>query len=232
MFDLFDKEDFCVVFDYKCDIEIHFNDSIEFYQIKTHKIQSPYKFSDLKRHKEGLSIIAKLFVLKEASAPETPIRCALVSNAFLQIGKVAISDKEFFSFDELDEKSQATVRTALSEELSCENVDLTNLYYIYTPMNLLAPQNDIIGKITGSFEKIKGCEPVKPNALYRLILDTVTEKACYELSSQDYSDLIKCKGITKAELNNMLDHHMEKTDNSVSLIQDYIEVDCIMKLDT
>lgn len=84
------------MFDYKCDIEIHFNDSIEFYQIKTHKIQSPYKFSDLKRHKEGLSIIAKLFVLKEASAPETPIRCALVSNAFLQIGKVAISDKEFF----------------------------------------------------------------------------------------------------------------------------------------
>ena len=43
MFDLFDKEDFCVVFDYKCDIEIHFNDSVEFYQIKTHKIQSPYQ---------------------------------------------------------------------------------------------------------------------------------------------------------------------------------------------
>ena len=223
MFDLFDKEDFCVVFDYKCDIEIHFNDSVEFYQIKTHKIQSPYKFSDLKRHKEGPSIIAKLFVLKDASAPETPIRCALVSNAFLQIGKVAITDKEFFSFDELDEISQTTVRAALSEELSRENVDLTNLYYIYTPMNLLAPQNDIIGKITGSFERIKGCEPVKPNALYRLILDTVTEKACYELSSQDYSELIKCKGITKAELNNMLNHHMDKTDNSVSLIQDYIE---------
>ena len=92
-----------------------------------------------------------------------------MSNAFLQIGKVAISDKESFSF----------------EELVRENVDLSNLYYIYTPMNLFAPQNDIIGKITGSFERIKGCEPVKPNALYRLIVDTVTEKACYELSSQD-----------------------------------------------
>ena len=223
MFDLFDKEDFCVVFDYKCDIEIHFDDSIEFYQIKTHKIQSPYKFSDLKRHKEEPSIIAKLFVLKDASAPETPIRCAIVSNAFLQVGRVTISDKEFFSFDELDEKSQATVRCALSEELSRENVDLTNLYYIYTPMNLLAPQNDIIGKITGSFERIKGCEPVKPNALYRLIVDTVTKKACYELSSQDYSELIRRKGITKAELNSMLEHHMEKTDNSVSLVQEYIE---------
>lgn len=223
MFDLFDKEDFCVVFDYKCDIEIHFNDSIELYQIKTHKIQSPYKFSDLKRHKEEASIIAKLFVLKDASAPETPIRCAIVSNAFLQIGRVTISDKECFSFDQLDKTSQAAVRTALSEELSRENIDLTNLYYIYTPMNLLAPQNDIIGKITGSFEKIKGCEPVKPNALYRLIVDTVTEKACYELSSQDYSELIHRKGITKAELDNILNRHMEKSDNSVALIQDYIE---------
>lgn len=223
MFDLFDKEDFCVVFDYKCDIEIHFNDSLEFYQIKTHKIQSPYKFSDLKRHKEGPSIIAKLFVLKDASSPELPIRCAIVSNAFLKIGKATISDKEFFSFDDLDENSQATVKNALSEELVRENVDISNLYYIYTPMNLLTPQNDIIGKITGSFEKIKGCEPVKPNALYRLIVDTVTEKACYELSTQDYSELIKCKGITKSELNNMLEHHMEKTDNSVSLVQTYIE---------
>ena len=211
------------MFDYKCDIEIHFNDSLEFYQIKTHKVQSPYKFSDLKRHKEGPSIIAKLFVLKDTSSPELPIRCAIVSNAFLKIGKVTISDKEFFSFDDLDENSQTTVKNALSEELVLENVDISNLYYIYTPMNLLTPQNDIIGKITGSFEKIKGCEPVKPNALYRLIVDTVTEKACYELSTQDYSELIKCKGITKSELNNMLEHHMEKTDNSVSLVQTYIE---------
>lgn len=145
MFDLFDKEDFCVVFDYKCDIEIHFNDSIEFYQIKTHKIQSPYKFSNLKRHKDGPSIIAKLFVLKDTSSPDVPIRCAIVSNAFLQIGKVAISDKESFSFEELDEKSQSAVKAALTEELVRENVDLSNLYYIYTPMNLFAPQNDIIG---------------------------------------------------------------------------------------
>lgn len=223
MFDLFDKDDFCVVFDYKCDIEIHFTDAIEFYQIKTHKIQSPYKFTDLKRHKEGSSIIAKLFLLKDTSLPENPIRCALVSNAFLQVGKEIFSDRESFLFSELDAKSQATVRAALSEELSRENIDLSNMYYIYTPMNLLAPQNDIIGKITGSFERIKGCEPTKPNALYRLILDTVTQKACYELSSQDYAELISRKGITKAELNDMLNHHLEKTDNTVSLVQAYIE---------
>lgn len=223
MFDLFDKEDFCIVFDYKCDIEIHFADSIEFYQIKSHKVQSPYNFSQIKNHKKGPSIIAKLFVLQDASSPEIPIRCAIVSNAFLKVGRVTVSDKEFFSFEDLDEESQLAVKAALSEELSRDSIDLSNLYYVYTSMNLLAPQNDIIGKITGSFERIKGCEPIKPNALYRLIIDTVTEKACYELSTQDYSELIKYKGISKGELNNMLDQHMEKTDNSVHLVSSYIE---------
>ena len=37
MFDLFDKENFCIVFDYKCDIEVHLGNSLEFYQVKTHK---------------------------------------------------------------------------------------------------------------------------------------------------------------------------------------------------
>ena len=224
MFDLFDKEDFCVVFDYKCDIEIHFNDSIEFYQIKTHKVQSPYSFTDLKKQKkEEPSIIAKLYVLKDESSPETPIRCAIVSNAFFRIGTTTISDKECFSFEDLDENSQAKVKAALSKELSRDKIDLTNLYYIYTSMNLLNPENDILGKITGSFERIKGCEPVKPNALYRLIYDTVSEKACYELSIQDYAELIRRKGITKAELDNMLNHHMDKIDNSVALVRSYIE---------
>ena len=47
VFDLFDQSDFCVVFDYKCDIEIHFENSLEFYQLKTHKVQKPYSFSKI-----------------------------------------------------------------------------------------------------------------------------------------------------------------------------------------
>lgn len=49
MFDLYDAGDFCIVFDYKCDIEVHFKDSLEFYQIKTHKVQSPYTFNTLSK---------------------------------------------------------------------------------------------------------------------------------------------------------------------------------------
>lgn len=223
MFDLFDRENFCIVFDYKCDIEIHLSNSIEFYQIKTHKVQSPYKFTTLKKIDGKQSIIAKMYLLKDASSPDIPIKCALVSNAFFQIGKTPKADVETFCFADLDDASQKTIKKALQNELKCSNVDLGNLHYIYTSMNLLDPQNDLKGKITGSFEKIKGCEPIKPNALYRLIVDTVEERACYELSAFNYDELVKRKGVSKSELNSMLDRHMEKADDSVEQVSALID---------
>jgi len=223
MFDLLDRENFCIVFDYKCDIEIHLSNSIEFYQIKTHKVQSPYKFTALKKIDGKQSIIAKLYLLKDASSPDVPIKCALVSNAFFQIGKTPKADVETFCFTDLDDTSQKTIMKALQNELKRSNVDLNNLHYIYTSMNLLYPQNDLKGKIIGSFEKIKGCEPIKPNALYRLIVDTVEERACYELSAFNYDELVKRKGITKSELDNMLDRHMEKADDSVEQVRVLID---------
>lgn len=223
MFDIFDRDNFCVIFDYKCDIEVHFDDSLEFYQVKSHKIQKPYNFSLIKKIDGKHSILAKLFLLQDISATGTPIKCALVSNAFLQIGKKTISDVESFPFSDLDTASQKIVKSALENELHKNNVDLSRLHYIYTSMNLLSPQDDLKGKIIGHFEKLKGCEPVKPNALFRLIVDTVKEKACYELSIHDYNELVKKKGLTKTELDQMLERHIEKTDDSVAQVYAFIE---------
>lgn len=225
MFDLLEEPDinFCVVFDYKCDIEVHFRDSIEFYQIKTHKVQSPYTFAQLSKIDGQNSIIAKLFLLKDVSCEQVRIRCALVSNAFLKVGKKTFSESERLSFSDLDEKSQLIIKKALCAELSRGEVDLAGLHYIYTSMDLSSPENAIKGKITGSFEKIKGCEPIKPNALYRLIFDTVQEKACYEFVADDYNELMRQKGITKRQLDSMLAQYMEKTDNSVEQVQTHIE---------
>lgn len=223
MFDFFDRESFHIVFDYKCDIEMHLEDSIEFYQIKTHKVQSPYSFTAIKKIDGKQSIIAKLFLLKDVLSSDIPIKCALVSNSFFQIGKTTKADVETFCFGDLDGASQKTIKEALKSELKCCDVDLNNLHYIYTSMNLLEPQNDLKGKITGSFEKIKGCEPIKPNALFRLIVDTVEERACYELSTFDYAELLKRKGVSKAELDSMLDRHIEKADDSVDQVRTLID---------
>ncbi|SHK15244.1 dsDNA nuclease domain-containing protein [Desulforamulus aeronauticus] len=225
MFDLYDKPDFCVVFDYKCDIEIHFDDTLEFYQIKTHKVQSPYKFTVISKPDKntGKSIIGRLYLLKNISDQQVSMKVALVSNAFFQIDKKVYSDVEVLKFCDLDEATQKKICDALKTELQQDDIDISNVHYIYTSMNLLDPENDIKGKIAGCFEKIKNCEPIKPNALYRLIRDTVDAKACYELKSDDYDELILHKGITKAQLDMMLNQYVDNTDNGVKQAQEYIE---------
>ncbi len=222
MFDLFDKENFCIVFDYKCDIEVHLGNSLEFYQVKTHKIQSPYTFSTLsKQDKTNKSIIGKLFLLKNAVDPTTTVKVAIVSNAYLKIKNKVYSESENLDFGSLDTKTQQAIRKALNNELG-STIDLNNVGFIYTSMNLLDPDNDLRGKIIGSFEQIMGCEPEKPNALYRLIKDTVEAKACYELKSNSYDELVQNKGITKQELHSMLCKHASLIDNSVSEAEKFI----------
>ncbi len=221
MFDLFEKDDFCVVFDYKCDIEVHLNNSLEFYQVKTHRVQSPYSFTKLsKQDKTEKSIIGRLYLLKNALNPSAPIKIAIVSNAFLKIGNKVYSEYETLDFASLDEKTQKKIRKELNNELG-STIDLNNVGFIYTSMNLLNPDNDLRGKIIGSFEQIMGCEPEKPNALYRLIKDTVETKACYEMKSNSYNELVQNKGITKQELHSMLCKHSSLTDNSISEAEEF-----------
>lgn len=222
MFDLFERDDFCVVFDYKCDIEVHLSNSLEFYQVKTHKVQSPYTFAKLsKQDKTEKSIIGRLYLLKNALSPSAPVKIAIVSNAFLKIGNKVYSEYEVLDFTSLDAKTQQSIRKSLKNELG-SRIDLNNIGFIYTSMNLLNPENDLRGKIVGSFEQIMGCEPEKPNALYRLIKDTVEAKACYEMKSNSYDELVQNKGITKQELHSMLRQHSSLTDNSISEAEKFI----------
>lgn len=223
MFDLFEKDDFCVVFDYKCDIEIHFSDSFEFYQLKTHKVQRPYNFTKIaKQDKNGRSIFGKLYLLRNGLDSSISVKLAIVSNAFLKIGNKTYSDSEVLQFSDLDDNAKKAISESLSSELG-NSIDLNDFEFIYTSMNLLNPENDLRGKIIGSFERVMSCEPEKPNALYRLIVDTIESKACYEMRSNEYEELKKNKGITKAELYSMLSKHATYVDTSIEKADKIIE---------
>lgn len=221
MFDIYDKDDFTIVFDNVCDIEIHFKSELEFYQIKTHKVQKTYTFAKISKPDQdtNTSILGKLYILKKNNID---ISIALVSNAFFKLDDKIYSECEKLDFNSLDESSKKKIKDALKKEVG-EEIDLNNFYYIYTPMNLLEPENDLKGRIIGLFENIKNCEPKKPNALYRLIYETAKEKACYELDSLTYDDLVKNKGLTKSQLNKMLDKYVDRTDVSVESVKSYIE---------
>lgn len=222
MLDIYDCDDFTIVFDYVCDIEVHLNNGYEFYQLKTHKGEKTYTINEIVKTKNGSSILGKLYILKRPDDFQN-VKLAVVSNAYLKEGKKVFSDIEEIDLSSISSASIGKMVKALRAELKVQDIEISNIYYIFTPMNLIAPTDDIIGKIVSSFIKIKGCEPKKPNALYRFIYDIVSRKACCELPQKDYAQLIENKGMTKVELDKLLDSHLETADSSVELTKQYIE---------
>lgn len=89
-------------------------------------------------------------------------------------------------------------------------------------MDLLNPEDSIRGKLVKSFVDIKGEEPQNPNALYRLVVDSVKEKASYEFDSGTYEDVVKNKGITRSEFDKMLNAHKKESKNGINETQEYI----------
>ena len=222
MFEVFDQyEDFTVVFDNVCDIELHIENGQEFYQIKSNKVASPKSISYyLKQPTNSNSIFGKLVVLNEKRY--NTLKIALVSNAYLSHDKKIFSEFEDIRIDYLDEKYKEIIKNKLADEFG-RQMNIENFYYIHTSMNLKSPDNDLLGKIVFSFQKIKNCEPKKPNALYRLIVETAQRKAQYEFKSEDYEELISNKGFSKTELIGILNEYADSIDESIEQVQDIIE---------
>lgn len=212
--------DFTIVFDLVCDIEVHLDNGFEFYQIKTHKESQPkYTVKSLLKVKEGEqgSILGKLFVLNTIST--VPVKTVLVCNAPF---KVLSSEPGENCLDSLSQSNKSVIIEAIKKELGTKDVDLSKSYYLYTPMNLLQPENEIKGRLMATFEKVKGSEPVNPNALYRLVFDAVSEKACYEFDADDYEQIKKFKGISRNEFDRMLDAHLSNEKTGINQTRDYI----------
>lgn len=228
LFDIYDSDDFAVIFDYACDIEIHLANKFEFYQIKTHKGAKVYTIANITKKDKEKSILGKLMLL-DKNEDKIEVKLGLVSNSYLKDAERTYTQLEEIKFSDICEKSANKIIDLLKLELNSDEINISKLFYIFTPMNLVDPVNEIIGQIVVGFEKIIGSEPKKPNALYRLISDTVSGKACYELTINDYDDLVKRKGLTKAEFTNLLNCHVVTADNSIKITKEYIEASSSFK---
>lgn len=212
-------EDFTVVFDFKCDIELHYQNGLDFYQIKT-KNKGNYSHKTLTSClKTSNSVLGKLYALY---SPDQKIKLAIVCNKPLKIGKeedirpeICIGELKTEIVDDIVEK--------LKEELSLTEVNLENTFYICDGMDLLNPQHAILGKLVESFQEIKNEEPNNPNALYRLVSETAQKKASYEMEITDYRDVLSKKGISKSDFDKMLESHRKKSVTGIEQTKDFIK---------
>lgn len=219
----FHEADFAAVFDYVCDIEMHFNDRLELYQVKSRNATKQFTLNELITVEKDTknSILGKLFLIRTTS-PSLKMKLAIVSNVCLKEKTNILSVIGETQLSSLDTDLTDKIKKSISKEIGATLTDLSEGFYIYTPINLINPVDDLKGKLISEFEAIKGCEPKKPNALWRLVFDTVQSKACYELPIAEYDELIKMKGITKQEFSNMLDCYVDNIDISVDKTESYI----------
>lgn len=220
------KQEFCVIFDYVCDIEVHMKDEFEFYQIKTNKNHKPYTIKSLiEKSNKNNSIIGKLFLIKEkAEGARYKVSLAIVANVPLKDNKKMYSSYEKIEISKLKDESLDYLKESIKQELSLEKeICLENISYIYTSMDLYNPQDSLLGKTIKFFNDVKGCDPKKTQAFYNLLTETITQKASEERKFLNLKELRQAKGINREELDRIMDKYVEYSDISVEKAYIFIE---------
>lgn len=221
-----ENEDFTIVFDYSCDIEIHKSDGLEFYQVKTQNNNDAYKVSKLTtRNKSGDSILGKLYRLKfsEDYTELDDTILGLVSNAPLHDGKTAHNTVDIIDLSGIEEKAVENIKLKLKDELSLdEDIKLINTMFERTGIDLIQPDKSLVGELTFFFEEHFGSEPKRILMLFRILKQEIDERASYELLLTDYEEILFNKGINSHFLTNLFNKHLENADISLEKAKNFI----------
>lgn len=219
-------KDYTVVFDYCCDIEVHLEDNLEFYQIKTQNNNGTYTVNKLVNlDKVGNSVLGKLYILKydENKSESDDIVIALVSNAPLNDSKKTYSDCECLSINSIDKESIKKIKQKLKEELKLnKDINIVNTFFIRTGMNLIEPDKSLIGELVVFFDEFLKTDVKKVRSLYRILLSQITDKASYEMKISEYDKILEKKGISRERFDEILKQYVDKTDIAVEKTKDFI----------
>lgn len=215
-------EGFAVVFDYQCDIELHLDDSYEFYQIKTSNERNfGVSWACRKKPSSSVSIVGKLYELHDAG-DEGKVRLIIVGNRpFVNSGDL-FKDQGELLFSSLNDADKQKIEKAIGDHLPNVTPDINKLSYVLIAMDLTNPDNAIRGHLTSTYENVMGYEARKPNALYRALRGLVEEKACEERTQKTYDDVIKKKAVTHAELEHLFEQYADAENSQYDFVMGWI----------
>lgn len=203
---------FTIVFDYVCDIELHCHDdeSLKFYQLKTNNTGKPnnVNFLTQKNKKSIDSIIRKIYKISNNNST-TNISVLLVSNAPLINNKFVTKPNQAILLDSIDENTKEKIIQHLKEETNQENINLSNIYYLYRNVGVDDYEHTLVGKLNKFYEQEKNCYMNKPTVLFNSIKATALSRAKYE-EKCSFDDLYLKKGISKQEFEKMIKYHYEE----------------------
>lgn len=220
-----DKE-YTVVFDYCCDIEVHLDNNLEFYQVKS-KNSGTYTTNKLvKLDKTGKSILGKLYILKydDKKKENDDIIVAIVSNVPLNDGNKIHNECECINLDSICPKAVTNIKEKIKKEINLKNdINIINTFFIRTDMNLTYPDKTLIGDLVIFFDEVFNSDVKKVRSLYRVLYSEISDKACHEKKLSTYEEVLKKKGINRSNFEGILKKYIDKTDLAVQKSKDFID---------
>ena len=225
-----DTDDFTVIFDYVCDVEIHTPNDSSYYQIKTKRATKPYTLKDICKtdtnQKTGEiihSILGKLYLIKHKSDRTKKAYVAIVADVGLSHKQKEYTNKLELHLCDLDDDATETVISKLEKEFPGTEIDLKDILFIRSFMDLAHPENTIRGEIVKWFPVHKGSEVKNPNALYQTLSDLVRDKASFEWKVGTLEELTANKGITKDNFDRIIELHTQKAADGIELSKQWIK---------
>ena len=196
------QKDFSVIFDYASDIDVIQEENFEFYQLKTKNSNLTIAF--IKRlSKSGESIISKLASLDTSDF----VKCLnIVSNSRFSCEDATLTSREKFSFSQLKETEKQDLLKHLYEILGKES-NFEKYYFIRSDICINNSKKILLGETVIFLKSVLKTNMLDPEYFLNYLQGMVMDKATYEKSIESFEEIIEFKGITKTELEKLVEEY-------------------------
>ncbi|CAG9268286.1 conserved hypothetical protein [Paraburkholderia unamae] len=209
-----EKEDWVVLLEFIEDVAVLDSEStpsrLDLFQLKK-KEGASTKWTQAalgKKPKDGKSILAKLFESRNVVRDNTR-SIAFVSNAPVDL-ELASNDSSVekieFSGSELSPALQSALQTTIAAELGCSEklVDFADLTFVRSPLAMDDLENHAIGRVSKYLATKFPDHGARADVFCKALYSEIKVKATETQESASYGDLMKLRGISKAQFSGML----------------------------
>lgn len=219
------SDDFTMVFDYVCDVEVHYPDNYEFYQVKTSSGVS-YPISRLvNKGTKRNSIIGTLYKIRSTDIQKMSnlSKLALVSNLPLEDSNAPTNANIEFLFLDSLQKNKEKIMKALKEEFPDSEINLNNIVFIRADLTPDNYRELMIGKVDTYYQEIYGHEALKPAALLNVLSEEAQYKADYEYALSNHDEVLEKKGLSKNRFEVILEMFSERAFSEAQRCRDEVK---------
>ncbi len=189
------SDDFYIVFDNNCDIELHLKNGFEYYQIKTDKNKSftIKRLTNINKNKKN-SILGTLYKLNNSNKI---LKLGIVSNDYLSHNKSKI-ENDNYCFSNLEKKLKNEIDKNIKKELGIESdIEFNKIHFIKSDIPLNNQYNNIKGKLDNFLHINRKESKIRATPLFVMLKETIDQKATCEELCINYTEVLEKKGISR-----------------------------------